>query len=285
MKNLKKIVTIVLTVVMVCAFSTVVFAAGNLSNANTYAVKALPVDLTEGDTSVKVDFVVAQTGANATDLILDGSDSQPAMITIALTLDSKLSTSAGKITTPIAGATVSNIDCGDGYFYAKVNIKSAITLTSTTPVLSIDFDLSSAAVANDTYTISYDKSVDDLIIVDQVTGTQSGKFASNPDIVFTAKAAQAAEEEVDATVISQGKETVNGVNNSYWGVWVGRYSVSAGTKTLKKVVVTFDGDTRNKEYAKDGLSITGDGTVNFEVAILGVPDEFLNASKAVATLQ
>ena len=200
----------------------------------------------------------------------------------------------------------------DGVYYiGSLSVKTAVTgatITNTAAsITNLDSDVSSTDImfsaAGDPAELTGVVKMADITVTradnaETSVLTLSAATASDYDgdyqptvatLTITWPGAQAAEEEVDATVISQGKETVNGVNNSYWGVWVGRYSVSAGTKTLKKVVVTFNGDTRNngaaKEYAKDGLSITGDGTVNFEVAILGVPDEFLTASKAVATLQ
>ena len=294
MKNLKRLVAVALTIVMVCALSTVAFAA-NLSvrDQDNYTVFVTPATITQGTTEFTVGIGIKDTRDGETLNIVQASGSQVNLLlynSVQATLD------AGIEIKSISSNLVDVGTYGENYLYGTAEegmdgafglmmtpfVADNTALTDETPIFTITCSINEDAAVG-TYTIAKGE----YSQADLNDGNGEGASAVMPETydLVTVTAAQAAEEEVDATVISQGKETVNGKDNSYWGVWVGRYSVSAGTKTLKKVVVTFDGDTRNKEYAKDGLSITGDGTVNFEVAILGVPDEFQTASKAVATLQ
>lgn len=280
MKNLKRLVAVALTVVMLCALSTVSFAAVNLDYSNEIEFSAVvsPATVAPGE-DVTLTFYMKDKGADDSVELTDGGTFGFNFAIDTTKFTYKTVTLGQSFTKTFASKDVNGVT----YYTNTLEAASTATVNKDEAIFTYVFTVNEG-VENGTY---------DLITATQsgycgdLVGYEAGDYSYNFGQVTVQGASQ--EEEVVATVLSQGKETVNGVNNSYWGVWVGRYSVSAGTKTLKKVVVTFNGDTRNngaaKEYAKDGLSITGDGTVNFEVAILGVPDEFLTASKAVATLQ
>lgn len=78
-------------------------------------------------------------------------------------------------------------------------------------------------------------------------------------------------------------KVVQGAENSYWGVWVGTYTVNAGGKALVKAKVDFA--AADKSFETDALNVEGSGDVVFDIAIIGVPTEYQNAGIATATLQ
>lgn len=114
--------------------------------------------------------------------------------------------------------------------------------------------------------------------------TDAGDYLMDMGSV-TVEAAAASEPTVVTGIAATNAEykVVQGAENSYWGVWVGTYTVNAGGKALVKAKVDFA--AADKSFETDALNVEGSGDVVFDIAIIGVPTEYQNEGIATATLQ
>ena len=291
MKNIKKLVAIALTVAMLCAFSTVAFADA-LADANkaNYDFFVKPATITQGTTEFTVEIGAYDTTGKTIDMPM-ASNSKASLYA---SLDSAAQ-SAGIKSTAIATevdatTTYSSVHDTTTAYLSQFCLdltfdKAAVSLGQDAPMAKVTFSIP-ADVAPGTYYLTFDSAkYDDLLLSD---GT-IGQAVSFPNVVgekyalVTVTAAQT-ETTVTATNAGAAYETVFGEENSYWGVWVGSYKVTPGTKTMKKVSVAFT-NSGHDAFEQDGLSITGSGEVTFKVAIVGVPETYKDASVATVTLQ
>lgn len=166
------------------------------------------------------------------------------------------------------GKIAFNETSGNDVAYAKDSVVFGFTATC----------LNEGAIATAPFTVSGDAMICDSTTNDilyagmDTTWALTIEPAASEPTVVTGIAATSAEYKV-----------VQGAENSYWGVWVGTYTVNAGGKALVKAKVDFA--AADKSFETDALNVEGSGDVVFDIAIIGVPTEYQNAGIATATLQ
>lgn len=298
MKNVKRIMAIALTVVMLCSLSTVAFADA-LADANkaNYDFFVKPATITQGTT----EFTVEIGAYDASGKTIDMPMSTTAKASLYASLDAA-TIAAGVKSKSIAtdlNATVdyssvhdSSSDYLSQFCLDLVFDKEAVSLSKDAPLAEVTFTVP-ADIAAGTYYITFDSAkYDDLLLSDGTIGQAvSFPVAGKSYALVTVTAAQT-EETKDFTGTAAYDNFKGATGDWYLGVWVGTYNVTSGSdaKAIKKISVTFTGDTKHefvvdKDRNNKDLDISGEGTTEFKIAIVGVPEALKDASVATATIE
>lgn len=262
MKNLKKVMAIILTIAMVCACSTVAFAA-NLG-ASEYDIKVVPSKTTvaPGESFTVAVYLVDSTDENA-DITFVGGPCGAI----------ELEYTGAPTVTSFGGDFVDDFTQKDSSVYMWIEDDSADwVIGKNKPWGTIEV----TAGSSDMTFNAFDDGIGD---------TDGNEGTCNASDVVTVKVAQT-ETTKDFAGTAEYTNVQGKSGDNIFGVWVGTYNVTAGdaAKAIKKVSVAFTGDS-HAPFVVDGLNISGAGTTTFKVAIVGVPEALKDASVATATIQ
>lgn len=157
MKSFRNILSVVLTVILVCMLSTVVFAETNVTPQLDYSVKTISLpEITKGSTD-SFEVGVAIYAKDGTPIEIEGNDKS--MIWMGFAMPDGVT--CEQVTVPenigIAKTAVNNKD--EGYINFEINVKNTVLLTETTPVIKLTLT-PSANLEEGTYSFAYDSSED-----------------------------------------------------------------------------------------------------------------------------
>jgi len=267
MKSLKRILAVILTIATVCAFSTVAFAAD--LGTSSYKVELVPSKTTvaPGETFTVAVYLLDAENENENITFVAGP-----MAALELHYTGIVGARTADDVAIPDGANKTSMAFADTYVNIFYDHEADMIVGKDIPYAVVTF-----VAGEEDITFS---------VVDGGLNDYNGGYAeadTSATATVTVKAAQAEEEVVDATKISEGTETIFGKENSYWGVWVGTYSVTPGAKSIKKATVSFA--EAGKTFETGAIAADGPGAVEFKVAIVGVPAEYATGSAATVTLQ
>ncbi len=258
MKNLKRLMAVVLTVVML---STVSFAAAiNKETAANYKNVVNATTVTQGTTTFTVDIGVEDiTGA---DINIPAHADSAATLAFQLSQDAL---DAGiKVTdfTPLLGVKheYAYVDEAGTYFFAYVAFTNeAVTVNKDTAIARVSFS-APADVATGTYKLNVYEGC--CNITDGAT-LEAAIFdnGSSYDFVTVTAAAQKTPYSISDSINTNA--TIKGAEKTYTGVWLGTYTVTPNDDVITGI--TINGSTINKTLAE------GEGQVIFKIAAIPAP--------------
>lgn len=299
MKNFKRLMAVVMTVVMLCALSTVAFAASTIDESATYTfeVKTDKTEYAPGDDMYVSVYVYGpessfQIESDTSSALIYGFKVPSDLVDMTGMLNGRGNALAsGNITKNYdllaakgsyqdAGsvkAITENISVNDEESYAPA------VITKDTAVATYKFKVSSAITATTSFNITV--MADNIAAVDSYTGVQM-KSVQAKDATVTVKVATPeppAEPTVD-TDAAEGYTTVIGTNGTiYNNVWVGEYSATPETgAALTSMTVSFKDGAKVFDVA-DYKTVEGEATLEFSIALIGVPTSENLAGTVAAT--
>ncbi len=281
MKNLKRLVAIALSVVMICALSTVAFADEIAqANAQFYALTIKPATITQGTTTFSVDFVLTDTRATDKTIDIVGSSSNTMNSFFGLKVDDAASTAGVKIVSVTsAAANVVQWENTGSQYMGELQLLNAVSLSATQPVLTVNFEVP-ANIAKGDYSIKASDNDYRLTLWDK--GAASGNIGSKDwaatKILTVNEAVQFTPAEWSGgTTVTMAPFTAND-GTKYKNVWTSEYTVVANDDTINGVKLVFTGSHASAQHTYEIKSaalagVSGPGGATFKVAVVGAPEE------------